>query len=406
MSEEVLHLGELVERYQSQIVEEWTESVRRHREIESADELPPTAIRDHVPSVLSAIADCLKHYNYGSAVETVANASLSHGILRAKQGFDPTEVVQEYRLLRQTVIQKLEPYLESLSPAQIFSGMNVVNEVVDLALTKCFESYVEARLHELEQLKEQVKLTTEELSQLVHTSQEQIAFLAHELKTPLNSIIGYSELLLRQQQGALSQSLALDNLDSLERVLRNGQRLLKLVNQVLEFSYYENQSVQLDLQTIQPSQLLQTVVETLEPIARKKGLELVLDCDRAPATVQTDPLKLEQVLINLGSNAIRYTDGGQVRLMAVTVSDQKWQLAIADTGIGMDTETQQKIFEPFFRAQSPDAQANLLWKGTGLGLAITAKIVVLLQGELEVVSKLNDGSTFTVQLPITYGTDR
>lgn len=404
MSEETLHLGELVERYQAQIIEQWTESVRRHREIESADELPSTAIRDHVPSVLDAIADCLKQYEYSNAVETVANASLSHGVLRAKQGFDPTEVVQEYRLLRQTVIQKLEPYLESLTPAQIFSGMNVVNEVVDLALTKCFESYVEARLQELEQLKEQVKLITEELSQLVHTSQEQIAFLAHELKTPLNSIIGYSELLLRQQQGALSQSLALDNLDSLERVMRNGQRLLKLVNQVLEFSYYENQSVQLDIQSVQPSQLIQNVVETLEPLAHKKGLELVINCDRAPAMVETDPLKLEQVLINLGSNAIRYTDDGQVRLMAVAVSDQKWQLAIADTGIGMDTETQKKIFEPFFRAQSPDVQTNLLWKGTGLGLAITTKIVVLLKGELQVESKLNDGSTFTVQLPTSYGT--
>lgn len=405
MSEEVLHLGELVERYQAQIVELWIESVRRHREIEAAEKLPRMAIRDHVPSVLSAIADCLKQYDYGNAVETIANASLSHGILRAKQGFDPTEVVQEYRLLRQTVIQKLEPYLESLTPTQIFSGMNVVNEVVDLALTRCFESYVEARLQELEQLKEQVKLTTEELSQLVHTSQEQIAFLAHELKTPLNSIIGYSELLLRQQQGALSQSLALDNLDSLERVLRNGQRLLKLVNQVLEFSYYENQSVQLDIQSVQPSQLLQNVVEMLEPIARKKGLELVLDCDRAPETVETDSLKLEQVLINLGSNAIRYTEEGHVRLMAVAVSDQQWQLAIADTGVGMGTETQKKIFEPFFRAQSTDA-ANLLWKGTGLGLAITAKIVGLLQGELQVESEPGDGSIFTVQLPITYGADR
>ncbi|MGP1383537.1 MAG: sensor histidine kinase [Thainema sp.] len=403
MSKEILHLGELVEQCQAKIVEQWTESVQQHRDIEAADELPPMAIRDHVPSVLSAIADCLKQYDYSNAVEAVASASLSHGVLRAKQGFDPTEVVQEYRLLRQAVIRNLEPYLESLTPSQIFSGMNVVNEVVDLALTKCFESYVESRLQELEQLKEQVKLTTGELSQLVHTSQEQVAFLAHELKTPLNSIIGYSELLLRQQQGALSQSVALDNLDSLERVLRNGQRLLKLVNQVLEFSYYENQSVQLDIQLVQPRQLLQTVVETLEPLASKKGLDIIIDCDRAPETVETDPLKLEQVLINLGSNAIRYTEKGHVQLTAVAVADQQWQLAIADTGIGMDTETQKKIFEPFFRAQSPDAQKNLLWKGTGLGLAITAKIVVLLKGELEVVSKLNDGSTFTVQLPTAYG---
>lgn len=403
MSKETLHIGELVERYQTQIVEQWIESVRQHRDIEAAADLPQTAIRDHIPSILSAIADCLKQYEQCDRVETVAKASLSHGVLRAKQGFDPTEVVQEYRLLRQTVIHKLEPYLGGLTPAQILSSMNVVNEVIDLALTKCFESYVEARLQELEQLKEQVKLTTEELSQLVHTSQEQIAFLAHELKTPLNSIIGYSELLLRQQQGELSQSMALDNLDSLERVFRSGQRLLKLVNQVLEFSYYENQSVQLDIQSVQPSQLLQNVAETLEPLARKKGLELIIECDRAPETVETDPLKLEQVLINLGSNAIRYTDEGQVRLMAIAVSDQRWQLAISDTGCGMDGHTQTKIFEPFFRAQGPDAASNLLWKGTGLGLAITTKIVVLLQGELQVESEPGDGSIFSVQLPMTYG---
>lgn len=402
MSEEALHLGELVERDQERIVEQWIESVRQYRKIEAADELPSTAIRDHIPAVLRAIADCLKQYDYGTAIETVANASLHHGVLRAKQGFNPSEVVQEYRLLRQTILQTLEPYLESLSPHQIFSSLKVVNEVIDLALAKCFESYVEARLDELEQLKTQVQQMTHELSQLVHTSQEQISFLAHELKTPLNSIIGYSELLLRQQQGALKQSIGLDNLDSLERVLRNGQRLLQLVNQVLEFSRYENQSVQLEIQSVQPDQVIQHVAEMLEPLIQEKGLDLVIDCDRAPKTVETDPFKLEQVLINLASNAIRYTEEGQVKLTVTTVSDQQWEIAIADTGIGMDDETQAKIFQPFFRAQAADSPINSQWKGTGLGLAISARIIGLLAGQLQVESAPNQGSTFTIQLPMSY----
>jgi signal transduction histidine kinase len=134
-----------------------------------------------------------------SEIQPIVKASLYHGMLRAEQGFDPAEVAREYRLLRQVIFSVLEANLLTGTPAEAIRAVRLIDAVIDEAIAQCFKSYVDERLRELQQLQNQLTRTNQELTRLLRANQESLSVLAHELKTPLNSIIGYSELFLRHQ---------------------------------------------------------------------------------------------------------------------------------------------------------------------------------------------------------------
>ena len=142
--------------------------------------------------------------------------------------------------------------------------------------------------------------------------------------------------------------------------------------------------------------LIQIIVETLEVSANQKNLEIVVDCDRAPQMVQTDSLRLQQILTNLISNAIRYTESGTVTINCFSLNSNQWSITVADTGIGISLEAQSQIFQPYYRVNSKNDPST---NSTGLGLAIVDKLVLLLKGEIYLESKLGNGSTFTVIFP-------
>lgn len=389
--------GQLIGESVDAIIEQWISAVCEDREIAHAKELPSLAIRDHVPAVLKAIAQRLAHQG-DEAQPQIEQASLTHGALRAEQGFDPSEVMREYRLLRRTIFSTLRPKLLETTASAVLETTTVVNEVIDQALTLCFESYMEERLEELARLREQVTLASEEMTRLARSSQEQIAVLAHEIKTPLNSIVGYAELFLRQQQRQLREEVNLSNTDSIERVLRNGRRLLQTVNRVLDLARHEYGEVQLQTQTIEVATLLQSVSEVIEPLAQAKDLLFTVNAEQAPQQVTMDLSHLQQVLINLCSNAIRYTNQGSVQLKCIALSPQQWQIQVIDTGVGISPENQTHIFKPYFQAN----EAGIFQRqGTGLGLAIVAQTVRLLQGDIQLTSQVGEGSIFTVTLPQT-----
>lgn len=393
----MIDFGQLLAEKTETIVEQWVAVVRQDRQLESVDELSPTAIRDHIPHVLQAMATVLSRSTEND-IETLTQASLNHGVLRAVQGFDPKEIAHEYCLLREEIFSALQPDLLQSSPPEIVRAFRLIDRIVDEAIAQCFKSYVEERLRELDQLKSQLDLTNQELNRLIHTSQENLSHLAHELKTPLNSIIGYSELMLRQQRQKLDIRDNNFSIESIERVLRNGRGLLHLVNNVLELSRYEAGRMQLHLMPTKVRSLIYDVAEMIEPLASTSGLEIILDCDRAPEEVLVDPLRLQQVITNLLSNAIRYTPTGSVRLECQMLTAEEWSIAIADTGIGIAPQDQARIFEPYFRVAS--AHATTAIESTGLGLAIVYRLVKLLQGKIELASELGKGSTFTVILPL------
>jgi signal transduction histidine kinase len=379
------------------ILQQWVIEVRKDKHIESADDLSYTAIKNHLPEVIRAMVTVLSK-SQGNDVKSIVVASWQHGILRAEQGFDPGEIAREYHLLRTVIFETIEADLLQGTSTAIVRAMRLIDTVIDEAIARCFNSYFEERLRELQQLYNSLTLHNEELNRLINANQDYLHQLAHELKSPLASIIGYSDLFLRQQRQQNGVNDTKANLEHIERVLRNGRHLLRLINDILEISRYDAGKIQPEPELTNVCELINNVLEMLEPLAREKNLPIVVNCERAPQQAFTDPLKLQQIVTNLVSNAIRYTESGNINITCQVLDDQKWAIAVTDTGIGIAPENQTQIFEPYFRVSS--INKSYVPGSTGLGLAIVTRLVKLLQGEINLVSEIGVGSTFSVTFPL------
>ncbi len=248
------------------------------------------------------------------------------------------------------------------------------------------EALVAARTAELAQ-------KNEELETASRLKSEFLAKMSHELRTPLNSIIGFSDMLLKQLYGPLNQQQS----DGLERVLRNGKHLLALINDVLDISKIEASRMPVRIECFNPREALMQALSAVEPLARKRGHTLSHDLSAAPLEVASDATKVRQIVLNLLTNAINFTDTGEIRLTAESAGDC-WKVVVSDTGIGIPDEELTRIFDEFYQV---DSSSTRKVGGTGLGLPICAKMARLLGGELAVESALDQGSTFTVTLPLT-----
>ncbi|BAC90199.1 sensor histidine kinase [Gloeobacter violaceus] len=378
------------------IIEQWIAAVRSDRRISSDDGLPYSAVRNSLPDVLRAMVTVLSQTEK-SDTGLLVSKSLVHGSLRASQGFNPAEIAQEYRLLRRVIFTVLDGEMTRGSITGVVRAVHLINEVVDEAIASCFQSYVDERLRELAQLQSQLLLTNQELGRLVRAHQDNLSVLAHELKTPLNSIIGYANLFLRTGRTRTDIGDTLPDFEHIERVVRNGTRLLHLINDALEFSRSEAGQTRLHLEAVALRPTVEEVVETIRPLAAAQGLEVSLDCGLAPQTVASDSMRLQQILTNLLSNAVRYTPSGSVRVECKAVDDRHWSVAVSDTGLGIAPEDQPHIFEPYSRFSCNERSRT---EGTGLGLAIVSQLVNLLQGKIALVSEPGVGSTFTVTFPV------
>jgi signal transduction histidine kinase len=391
-----MDLSQVLTQRSDTIIDRWIAAVCDDQRIAATQELTFKAIRDSLPSVLQSLATVLSDYE-SSDLQTLVNASLEHGRIRAEQGFEPAEIAQEYRLLRFIIFSVLEDELVKAAPTEMLRAVRLIDTVIDEAIARCFDSYTQGRLQELEQLQSQLRLTNQELTRLVRASKDNFSQLAHELKTPLASIIGYADTFLRQQRQPSSLRNSSPNLDSIEQVLRSGRLLLRLINDALEISRYDAGTMKLQIAAADVHNLMQSILAMVQPLARMKNLTLVLNCDRAPEQIWTDALRLQQVITNILSNAIRYSDSGTIQLTCQALSPNEWMVSINDDGIGIPAEMQAAIFEPYVRTREGQSQSS---DGTGLGLAIASRLVKLMQGEITVTSQPGQGSTFNVTLPI------
>jgi signal transduction histidine kinase len=392
-----MNFSELLQKKTDAIIEEWLVEVRKDRQITSAEKLRSSAIIDHLPEVLKAMSNVLVD-SQDSDIQTIVKASLQHGVLRAEQGYDASEIAREYHLLKTVIFNTLEKELASVNTVKAIRSIRIIDAVIDEAIAQCFKSYVNARLEELKQLQSQLRLNNEELNRLVRANQDNLSFLAHELKNPLTSIIGYSDLFLRVQQQPPEIRQKYHNLAHIEHILNNGRQILRLVNNVLEISRFDAGKLKVEFSRFDVCEVIQNVHGMMEPLAQAKNLQIIIDCQKAPAEVVTDSLQLQQIIANLVSNAIRYTDSGSIKISCEQIGGDNWMLSVADTGIGISKEDQANIFEPYFRVNRDDK--SYLPDSTGLGLAIVIRLVKLLQGKIEVTSGVNAGSTFQVTFPI------
>jgi signal transduction histidine kinase len=218
--------------------------------------------------------------------------------------------------------------------------------------------------------------------------------MSHELRTPLNAIIGLTEMMVTNAARFGTEK----SLEPLQRVNRAGTHLLGLINQVLDLSKIEAGKLELNPQTVQIAPLIDEVVGTARQLAQEKNNHLVVEVQENLGAITVDPMRLRQILLNLLSNACKFTKEGEVKLRASRVSDGRhWvELSVSDTGIGMTAEQQVKLFEEFIQAEATTAQR---FGGTGLGLAITRKLARMMGGDVTVASEPGKGSVFTVRLP-------
>ncbi|MEG4801967.1 ATP-binding protein [Microcoleus sp. ARI1-B5] len=223
-----------------------------------------------------------------------------------------------------------------------------------------------------------------------------LANMSHELRTPLNAIIGYSEML---EEEALESGLE-DIIPDTQKIHNAGKHLLTLINDILDLSKIEAGRMELYLEEFDLGNLIEEVVAILYPLAEKNHNQLQVSCSPNLGVMYADLTKVRQILFNLLSNALKFTEGGTVILRATRepAGGSDWiYLQVSDTGIGMSAGQQQGLFQPFMQG---DASTTRKYGGTGLGLAISRLFCQMMGGDIIVESQLGVGSTFTVQLKV------
>lgn len=239
----------------------------------------------------------------------------------------------------------------------------------------------------------------------LEASRTKSAFLAnmsHELRTPLNAIIGYSELLQEDAESLDDQGFIGD----LNKISKAGNHLLNLVSMVLDLSKIEAGKMELNLDSFDIAPLVGDVTDTFQALARKNNNVLEVHCPRNIGSMISDATKVKQALMNLLSNACKFTHDGRIDVTVKKTSlddNEVIQIVVADTGIGMSLDQQQKLFVEFSQA---DTETTRKYGGTGLGLAISRRFCQLLGGDIHVDSLPNEGSIFTMALPVEFVRDR
>jgi signal transduction histidine kinase len=284
-----------------------------------------------------------------------------------------------------------------------FQPLHFITHIIEITHRKRAEEEIR-RLHSsltahAEELEQRVIDRTAELAVALDRAEASdrtksvfLAIMSHELRTPLNSIIGFTSFLLKGLVGPLNAEQA----KQLGMIKGSGQHLLALINDILDISKIEADRIEINNKPFDLREAIQKVIADVMPLADNKELSLVTRLAPEVGQITSDRRRIEQVLLNLLGNAIKFTEQGQITLVAEALPTAI-RISITDTGIGIQPEDLGKLFQPFSQINTGSTRQH---EGTGLGLAICSRLVKLLGGETRVESEWGKGSRFSVTLPI------
>jgi signal transduction histidine kinase/class 3 adenylate cyclase len=311
-----------------------------------------------------------------------------HGQVSQRKGSLDIESLPEFLILQCVPFVQGMLYVLSAAPVP----QQDVALMKDLAHTF---SVAYARYLDFQRVEQQNLALSAANQQIQEATARKSAFLAsmsHELRTPMNAIIGFTNLVLRRSGDVLPERQR----DNLTKVLQSAHHLLNLINDILDLSKIEAGRMEVKPAKFEVKKLLMTCCETMSSLV-KPGVQLLYEISDEVGEATTDEARLRQIIINLLSNALKFTEAGEVRLRAVQ-EGAYLVVAVADTGTGIPAAALDSIFEEFWQVEGSDKQHQ----GTGLGLPITKGWTKLLGGTIEVESEVGQGSTFTIRMPVTY----
>jgi PAS domain S-box-containing protein len=265
----------------------------------------------------------------------------------------------------------------------------------DITERKALDEHISRQNAFLQDTNRELSLARQKAEDANRIKSEFLANMSHELRTPLNAVIGYADLMLQ----GLGTELPPREHDYVQRILTNGDRLLYLINELLDLSKIEAGRLELINKPFVAGDLVQRVITQMQGLIGDKTIAVTgeVDPQLAGLRIIADANRLEQILVNLVGNGIKFTEAGSVTLRAEKAGDSQWRLLVTDTGIGIPPHAHDLIFEEF---RQLDGSEQRKYEGTGLGLAIVQRLVDLMRGTITVDSEVGKGSTFTVLLPL------
>ena len=282
------------------------------------------------------------------------------------------------------IVTILHDRTEAIERNQLYEQLKLASEEL--------EGKVREATAELANQNELLRRQALELEQASAAKSQFLANVSHELRTPLNAILGYAAMTLQ----GVSGELAAPQRRNLSRIDANARHLLTLINEILDITRIEAGRMPIQIVPFDMPDLVHEVTTELEPIIAKSGLQVVCKLPSDLPTMRTDRQKVKQILVNLLSNALKFTQKGTITIKAQLAGRQAVSVAVIDTGIGIPKGDQVKIFEDFRQVDQTPRRA---YGGTGLGLSICRRLTTMLRGTLKVDSKLGHGSVFVLTLP-------
>lgn len=307
---------------------------------------------------------------------------------------------QEHTIIKQKndivnldeLVDSQQVALRYLWGSVILGALLIITVLIAYTIKRRDNQRLAAHSQDLQIARDRLAIAKRKAEDASKAKSEFLSLMSHELRTPLQAIIGYTEVVIEELKLADDEH----HLKDLSRVILNSERLLKLINGVLDLAKIESGRMDLDLTEVKLSSLVDEALGTVAPLAEKNAIQLQVDVDDGESLPIADPEKLLHILINLLGNAIKFAPNGQVRIKAYHQTQQIY-ISVADNGIGISKEQQTTIFDPFRQA---DSGTTRKFQGSGLGLSITRQLCELMGGGIRVESELGAGAKFIVELPL------